>query len=585
MTSELMPTVVAVALVFAGLSLGAGGVVVASRTPATIAGILFATAGGLAVLAAGSGTAGRSPWFLLVAAGVVLGLATMAYPRVHRDLPGLLAAIAVILLPVIQWISFGSAAEGVDLVLLLAAIPLLQMWWRLEMAEADERRALSWVLATVVPLMFAGVVVGMLEAPPVVVAGYVVLFGSISWAAWVGASRPHAVDVRGLVAALTTNALASVTVFAVFQLGSLALEASGAVDRVSPVTAIMAAACAFLLAPLRSLLRMIADEFLFGVRPDPVVAANRVALGVGDDTRTALDTLRNALVLPFAELRIDGLETTTSGSPAEHLRSEPLVADGRQVGELVIGLRPGDLRLPDADATVVSLAAPLLAQTVRARALAESLQEARSATAAAREEERRRIRRDLHDGLGPRLSGIAFTSDAAQLSIEDRDLLGIHLATVRAEAVAAIQQVREIVYDLRPPALDELGLIEAVRLQSRTLVGTGGRAMTVTVAGHALPDLPAAVEVAAYRIVTEALTNSARHSGADHAWVTFEADDTALHLEIGDSGASSHPWKPGIGMRSMRERAQELGGRLTFGRQSVQAFLPIPTSSALNASD
>ncbi|MGK2875527.1 MAG: sensor histidine kinase [Nocardioides sp.] len=580
MTPESMPTVVTVALIVAGLCLGAGGVVLAVQTPATLAGILFVVAGGLAVLAAGSDTAERSPWAPLIAAGMVLGLAAMAFPRVHRDLPGLAAAIALILLPLMQWVFFGFAGEAVDLVLLLAAIPLLQMWWRLELADTDERRALSWVLAGVVPLIFAGLVVGMLEAPALVVAVYLTFFGTISWMAWIGASRPHAIDVRGLVAALTTNVLASVTVFAVFQLGSLALETSGAVDRVSPVTAILAAGCAFLLAPLRSVLRMIGDEFLFGVRPDPVVAANRVALGLGDDTRTALDTLRSALVLPFAELRLDGLGTTASGTRTEHLHSEPLVADGRQVGELVIALRPGDLRLPDADAAVVSLAAPLLAQTVRARALADSLQEARSATAAAREEERRRIRRDLHDGLGPRLSGIAFTSDAAQLSMDDHDLLGLHLATVRAEAVAAIQQVRELVYDLRPPALDELGLVQAVTLQSKTLVGPAGRAMTVEVADHPLPDLPAAVEVAAYRIVTEALTNSARHSGADRAWVIFEADEAGLHLEVSDSGASAQPWKPGIGMRSMRERAQELGGGLTFGPHTVQAFLPIPTSSA-----
>jgi two-component system NarL family sensor kinase len=582
-TSEVLPTVVSVALAVAGLTLAAGGAMVATRTAATVAGGLFGAAGVVAVVSvvsAASDDAGRSPSLGLALAGTLLGLAVMAFPIVHRDLPGVVAVVAVIALPVAQWIYAGFAGDAVELALLLAGVPLLHVWWRLETADPDERRALSWILAAVVPLMFAGLVVGMLEAPPVVVALYLLCFGSVSWAAWIGASRPSAVDVRGLVAALTTNTLAAVAVFTVFQLGAVALEGVGGISSASPVLAILASACAFLLAPLRSLLRMIADEFLFGVRPDPVVAANRVALGVGDDTHTALDTLREALILPFAELRVHGLHPITSGTRTEHLHTEILIADGRPVGHLVIGLRPGDLKLPNADAALISLAAPLLAQTLRAQALTASLQQSRSATAAAREEERLRLRRDLHDGLGPRLTGIAFTADAAQLSAEDRDLLGVHLARVRSEAVAAIREIREIVHELRPPALDEVGLVEAVRLQSLSLTGTAGRRMAVEICGDQLPELPAAVEVAAYRIATEALTNSARHSGANRAWVTFRADDDRLQIEVGDTGADARPWKPGIGIRSMLERAQELGGSLTFGSHVVQAAIPICPSSA-----
>jgi signal transduction histidine kinase len=249
------------------------------------------------------------------------------------------------------------------------------------------------------------------------------------------------------------------------------------------------------------------------------------------------------------------------------------------VGELVVGLRPGDLRLPATDATVVALAAPLLAQAVRARALAQSLLESRSATATAREEERLRLRRDLHDGLGPRLSGIAFTADAARLASDDRAALGVHLARVRSEAVTAIREIREIVYGLRPPALDEVGLVEALRLQAATLVGAGGRPMTVDVVGDALPGLPAATEVAAYRIATEALTNAARHSGADRAWASLRVEGGALLVEVGDEGRPGEPWSPGVGLRSMAERAQELGGSVLFDDGTVRAVLPLSISS------
>ena len=84
------------------------------------------------------------------------------------------------------------------------------------------------------------------------------------------------------------------------------------------------------------------------------------------------------------------------------------------VGEIVVGLRAGDLTLAQSDADVLRIVAPLLAQTLRAQALARDLQASRNAAITAIEEERRRLRRDLHDGLGPTLSGVAFSADAAR---------------------------------------------------------------------------------------------------------------------------------------------------------------------------
>ena len=189
-----------------------------------------------------------------------------------------------------------------------------------------------------------------------------------------------------------------------------------------------------------------------------------------------------------------------------------------------MGLRPGDLTLSRDDEHVLALTAPLLAQTLRAQALAAEVRESRGQTVAALEEERRRLRRDLHDGLGPRLSGIAFTSDAARnLLRTDPTEAERLLRDLRAETVTAIEEIRQLVYAMRPPALDELGLVPALRQQASGLRRSDGTPLTVTLTAPAdLPALPAAVEVAAYRIVMEALANVARHTSATSADVRIE---------------------------------------------------------------
>ena len=571
--AELPPPIL-VALLVTGAGTSAWGVLLALRTTAKTTGALMAAAGAATITAVALAAADHAPGPALAIAGTLLALAVMAYPKVRLDWPNALAAAALIGLPVTLWAQ-GLVHDSADVAVIIAAIPLLQLWWRLEGADPGERKALAWVLAACVTVCFTGLVVAMLEVPPPVVAMYLPLFLLIGCAAWVGTTRPGAIDVRGLIAALATNTLAAVAVFTIFQLSLITLRSLGAQDAAGPVAGVVAVACAYALQPLRVQLRLVADEILFGIRPDALTAAGRVASGVGDEPQTALDTLRTALVLPYAELQIVGLRAVTSGTPTEHTHREPLHAGGQPVGELLVGLRPGDLKLNDADATVLSLAGPLLAQTVRERALTESLKQSRAGTAAAREEERRRLRRDLHDGLGPRLSGIAFTADAAQLSTSDPERLAAHLRRIRSEAVTAIREIRELVYGLRPPALDEVGLLEAIRLQAASLRGIDGHVMHIEITGSPTLDLPAAVEVAAYRIAIEALTNSARHSAAERACASLHVCEDTLHLTIEDTGPDTGPWTPGVGITSMTERAQELGGTLTLHNGVVHATLPI----------
>ena len=246
---------------------------------------------------------------------------------------------------------------------------------------------------------------------------------------------------------------------------------------------------------------------------------------------------------------------------------------------MVVGLRQGDQRLTGSDEQVLRLTVPLLAQTLRARALAAEVQASRGQTIAAVEDERRRLRRDLHDGLGPRLSGVAFTSDAARNLVRtDPTAAEQMLDQLRADTGIAIEEIRRMVYAMRPPALDELGLVPALRQQAVGLRNHQGDPVAVSVTASELPELPAAVEVAAYRIVTEALTNIARHSASRSAAVRLVVDASGLRLEVTDPGTGG-PWRAGVGLSSMRERAAELGGSLEAGPGPeggrVAALLPL----------
>lgn len=202
----------------------------------------------------------------------------------------------------------------------------------------------------------------------------------------------------------------------------------------------------------------------------------------------------------------------------------------------------------------------------------------------AREDERRRIRRDLHDGLGPTLAGIVLQVDLARSLVEqDPATAGETLDRVAARVQRAIADVRRIVDDLRPPVLDQLGLVDAIREGAALLTGPrhdGGPSVSVEVLGHLGP-VPPAAEVAAFRIVMEALTNACRHGGATRCRVHLVTEG-GLHIRVEDDGRGlPAEVTPGVGLGSMRDRAVELGGRCDVtarpgGGAIVSAFLPVP---------
>ena len=174
---------------------------------------------------------------------------------------------------------------------------------------------------------------------------------------------------------------------------------------------------------------------------------------------------------------------------------------------------------------------------MHATVVSTELQASRERLIEAREEERRRLRRELHDGLGPALTGIAFTADAAANLVADPDRAAELLDTLRRDTRAALADVRRVVEDLRPPALDELGLVGALQQRAEQLSWRAdGAAVQVRLdVPPDVPALPAAVEVAAYRIATEALTNVARHSRASSAVVRLRYGDR-LEVSVSDDG-------------------------------------------------
>jgi signal transduction histidine kinase len=358
------------------------------------------------------------------------------------------------------------------------------------------------------------------------------------------------------------------------------------------ISLIAASLVAVLFQPLRARLERGVNRLIYGERDDPYAVLSRLGerLKVTDAPESVLpaivETAAGALKLPYAAIALkrDGGEfeiVAASGDPKGELLVLPLSYGTEIIGRLILSPRapgepfgPADKRLLDDLARHAEAAA----YAVR---LTADLQRSRERLVNAREEERRRLRRDLHDGLGPQLATLTLKLDAA------RNLLGTQpqaadalLAGLKAETKAAISDIRRLVYDLRPPALDELGLIPAIREQATSYDQSG---LDVCVdAPKDLPPLPAAVEVAAYRIVQEALTNVVRHASARACRIRLSVDRD-LALEITDDGVGlPEDRHAGVGLSSMRERAAELGGTCSAARSGpaggthVLARLPLP---------
>ncbi|WP_439663661.1 sensor histidine kinase [Lentzea sp. HUAS TT2] len=434
-------------------------------------------------------------------------------------------------------------AAGVSV---LAAVVNLALRWR--RAEGDERRLLVWAFAL---LTLAGVAT-VVETTDGHIA-WIVGVLAFPAAAVIAIVRYGLYDISLLIHRSLLYGSLTVVLLLVY-LGVM-VGAGELLTNDTEVIGVVAAGLVF--APIRSWLQRRLDRWLFGQRSDPHAALSTLSEKLErsqDVLPTVAQTVAESLKLPYVAIR--------GGSVlAEHGRSRgwpqlrfPMTYRGSSVGDLVVEPRAPDERLSDRELSLLVDLARSTAPAAQSIKLTADLQLARERLVRAREEERLRLRRDLHDGVGPALVGIRLQLKALRRSLGD--VLDPVLADVDTTAV----EVRSLVDGLRPPILDQ-GLALAVRDEAARFSG----GLTVQVEAEPIEGLSAAVEVAAYRIVAEALTNTARHSGASKCVITVRADGD-LVVEIVDDGCGvAAGSKPGVGLDSMRERCAELGGSCTVG--------------------
>jgi two-component system NarL family sensor kinase len=444
-----------------------------------------------------------------------------------------------------------------------------------------ERRQLLWLVLAVLVALIVLLPWGLVAGTPVEVLFAIPL---IPIAVTVAIVRVQLLDIRLVVSRLLAWLILLLAVLVAYT-GLVALLNRLATPRLA-WSAVITVLLVLLATPLLPRLQRLVDAAIYGDRGDPARVVSRLGeqLAAPDaGLQGVISTIRSALRLPYLAIERDGTVLASDGDPPERLHPWPLTRGGKPEGQLTIGLRPGERELAAADRRALAMIADPVSVAVHSMIVSEELQASRERIVAAREEERRRLRRELHDGLGPTLTGIAFAADAAANTIDaDPEQSQQLLTTLRRDTRAALADVRRLVDNLRPPALDELGLVGALQQRADQLSWrSDGESVQVTLnVPEQLPALPAAIEVATYRIATEALTNVVRHSKASGALVQLSCGER-LELSITDDGPPNGAWAPGVGLDAMRERAAELGGSFQAGPTpaggQVVASFPLTT--------
>jgi signal transduction histidine kinase len=382
---------------------------------------------------------------------------------------------------------------------------------------------------------------------------------ALAAAAWAAIYRYRLFDARQVLSRTLVYAGLTLCVLAIYFAVATAVGAVARGTVSQPVAVVVAVALAL---PVQGALRRWVTRLVYGDRDDPYSALVQLGRRLEDaaepdDVLPAVArTIRRALRLEFVGIQV-GEMTVRAGTDHGESDQFPLVFAGETIGSLTVsrpeGRPPGpaEMRLLDGVIRQVAAAGHAVSLTMDIRRSREHL-------VTATEEERRRLRRDLHDGLGPGLAGVVLGLQRARRRIpSDPDAAIAQLDTLTRQTQEAIAEVRRLVEGLRPAALDELGLVAALTQRAESFGD-------ITVTGpEPSPDLPAAVEVAAYRIGVEAMTNISRHARAGHATVRISVGGD-LQLEITDNGEGlPDAFRAGVGISSMRERAAELGGHCT----------------------
>ncbi|HVR77025.1 MAG TPA: ATP-binding protein [Acidimicrobiia bacterium] len=348
-------------------------------------------------------------------------------------------------------------------------------------------------------------------------------------------------------------------------------------------------------APLRDRLQGSVNRMMFGQRDDPYAVLSEMGrlmaeTGSPEGTlQTLTEIVATSLKLPGSavELEQDG-EWTVRASFGNAVTADwgrivvPLRHQGEVVGRLVVEPRSAREPLSSQDLALLEDIAHPAGAIARSVRLTAALQSSRERLVLAREEERRRLRRDLHDGLGPTLASQTFQLDEIlERLYHDPAGTADLVVALKEQNQQLVADVRRLVYELRPPALDELGIAGALTAHVAQYERSSPVTIEVETSPDPLPALPAAVEVAAYRIAREAITNTLRHAKAGHCQASLRVSDADLTIEVRDDGVGvSSGVRAGVGISSMRERTEELGGEFSIGPAEhagtrVRATLPL----------
>lgn len=498
-----------------------------------------AIAGGAMVIVGAQADPGIGTW--LTSIGVPAS-ATLLAPGAVPLLPGRLVTLLPTGLTIV-----GAAMIGVALVLVIRFI------------RGDDliRRQLFWILlaALATGLLYTAINVLGIPAGPFGLLGLLLLPTGIL----VAILRVGLFDVRFVFSrALAWSILACLLAAAYFAL--VAVLAAMLVQTTSAVVSALVIALAF--EPLRRVLQRAVDRLIYGRRSEPTTLIALVGQGIEhtDDLDGLLASVSNSLRLPWLALRTDADGIVASaGSRPPGAESLPLELGGVAIGALEIAHRRGEGSISRRDREVFALLRPFFALLLRLTRLTTDLARSRERIVQSAEEERRRLQRDLHDGVSSALSGIGFSIEGIRnLVPHDPQTAVMLLAQTHATIVRASDALRAAIDELRPPELDTLGLAEALRLATML---PGAAAVTIEAGDEAgLVSLPAAVEVTLYRIAVESIANARRHSPATQVRVEIGLAPRHVRLRVSDDGGPATAWNPGIGLRSIRERTEMLRG-------------------------
>jgi two-component system, NarL family, sensor kinase len=382
-------------------------------------------------------------------------------------------------------------------------------------------------------------------------------------------------DIPRIVNRAVVYALLTASVLAVYALavGALGLIVSG---RLPSIIATTLAALAAL--PLHSQLQAAVNRLMYGDRDDPYRALTRLSerLAASLESEDVLPqiarTVAEALRLPYVEVQLESGSATLTASAGRAGRGDTielaLISQGEDVGRLLIETRERGQALSASDRRLLDNLVRQVAVAARGVALASDLRRSHERVVVTVQEERRRMHRDLHDGLGPTLAAIALGLDRArrQSGLDGTELKKT-LVEIRSQTLEAIDSVRQLSYNLRPAALDQFGLVGALREQTERLNSIEpGSTRFQFESPDSVESLSAAVEVAVYRIASEAITNVVRHANAEQCRIRLTVNG-ALELEVRDDGRGLPKlYRAGVGLASMRDRAAEVGGKLEVAR-------------------